>query len=169
MSDELERHEPGDVVNDHVLTKDGTWVPLRSSDTQPVPYADGTTALSPQPEFGLAPSPSYATALSQQTMGVQQVIAHIQKPIIPGRGAGIASMVLGIVAWVVALFTFGFGAIISIPLGIIGLAIGWHARTESTRGGVSNGQATAGLILSGTGLALVGIVLLLSLFAAASG
>ena len=168
MSDELVQHQPGDVVNGHVLTKEGTWVPLRSSETQPMPYTGGRSPQ-PPPEYGPNQTPSYANALAQQTMGVQQVIAHIQKPVIPGRGGGIASMVLGIVAWVIALFTFGFGAIISIPLGIIGIAIGWHARTESQRGGVSNGQATAGLVLNGTGLGLVAIVLVMSLFAAASG
>jgi pSer/pThr/pTyr-binding forkhead associated (FHA) protein len=125
-------HRAGDVVNGHVLSASGSWVPV-------------------------APSPA------QQIQGVQQVIAHVQKPIIPGRQQGIASMVLGIVAWAVGILLFL--PFISVVLALIGLPLGLAARKEAEAAGVSNGQAVAGIWLNAIGLALAVLATILMILA----
>ena len=65
---------------------------------------------------------------------------------IPGKGLAIASLVLGIIA--VALWFFGYSAIISVVLGIIGIILASSAKKKGFDGGVR----TAGLVLSIIGL-----------------
>ena len=119
-----QHYSAGDIVNGHVLSSDGAWMPV-------------------------APSPA------QQIQGVQQVIAHVQKPIIPGRAQGIASLVLGISAWTVGILLLM--PFISVVLGLIGLPLGIAARKESDRAGVANGQAVAGIWLNAIGLVLAAL------------
>ena len=64
----------------------------------------------------------------------------------PGRGAAIASLVLGIIA--VALWFFGYSALVSIVLGIIGLVCAGNAK----KAGFVGGLRTAGFVLSLIGL-----------------
>ncbi|MFR3291243.1 MAG: hypothetical protein ACLTSG_13935 [Lachnospiraceae bacterium] len=64
----------------------------------------------------------------------------------PGKGAAVASMVLGIIA--VVLWFFGYSAIVSIILGIIGLVLA----SNSKKAGYSGGLRTAGFVLSLIGL-----------------
>lgn len=59
----------------------------------------------------------------------------------PNNNKAIASLVLGIVS-VVCVF-FGYGAILGIVLGIVGLILGINAKKESP-----SGMANAGVILS---------------------
>lgn len=61
---------------------------------------------------------------------------------VPGKGAAIASMVLGIVG--VVLWFFGYGAILSVILGIVGLILAGNAKKAGFVGGI----ATAGTVLS---------------------
>ena len=65
---------------------------------------------------------------------------------IPGKGAAIASLVLGIVA--VALWFFGYTAIVSVVLGIVGLICAGNAK----KAGFDGGLRTAGFVLSLIGL-----------------
>lgn len=60
----------------------------------------------------------------------------------PGKGAAIASMVLGIIG--VVLWFFGYSSIISVILGIIGLILSGNAKKAGFVGGVQS----AGFVLS---------------------
>lgn len=64
----------------------------------------------------------------------------------PGHGAAVASLVLGIIA--VALWFFGYSALVSIVLGIIGLVCAGNAK----KAGFVGGLRTAGFVLSLIGL-----------------
>lgn len=65
---------------------------------------------------------------------------------IPGKGAATASMVLGIIS--VALWFFGYSALVSVILGIIGLILAGNAKKAGFVGGIQ----TAGFVLSLIGL-----------------
>ena len=65
---------------------------------------------------------------------------------IPGKGAATASMVLGIIA--VVLWFFGYSAVLSVILGIIGLILAGNAK----KAGYEDGIRTAGFVLSLIGL-----------------
>ena len=65
---------------------------------------------------------------------------------IPGKGAATASMVLGIIA--VALWFFGYSALVSVILGIVGLILSGNAK----KAGFTGGMQTAGFVLSLIGL-----------------
>lgn len=79
-----------------------------------------------------------------------------QMPVIPGKGMGIASMVLGIVS--LALFCFWY---ISIPCSIVAAALGGVAFNKAKTAGVKNGVATAGIAMAcvALGLALLFVLL----------
>ena len=65
---------------------------------------------------------------------------------IPGKSAATASMVLGIIS--VVLWFFGYSAIVSVILGIIGLILAGNAKKAGFDGSVR----TAGFVLSLIGL-----------------
>lgn len=65
-------------------------------------------------------------------------------------GKAIASLVLGIVSCVCVFF--GYGALLGIVLGVIGLVIGINARKEQP-----SGLATAGIVLSVIAIAVCAI------------
>lgn len=65
---------------------------------------------------------------------------------IPGKGAATASLVLGIIA--VVCWFFGYSAIVSVVLGVIGLILAGNAKKAGFVGGVR----TAGFVLSLIGL-----------------
>ena len=65
---------------------------------------------------------------------------------VSGKGPATASMVLGIIS--VALWFFGYTAIISVVLGIIGLVLAG----KSKKAGFTGGSRTAGFVLSLIGL-----------------
>ena len=65
---------------------------------------------------------------------------------IPGKGQAIASMVLGIIS--VVLWFFGYGSLISIILGIVGLVLAGNSK----KAGFEGGMRTAGFVLSLIGL-----------------
>ena len=73
----------------------------------------------------------------------------------PGRGNAVASLVLGIIALVVAWF--GWGAIIAIVLSIIGIILGINGRKQLTPE-QGRGMATAGMVCSIIALVLSAIV-----------
>ena len=61
---------------------------------------------------------------------------------IPGKGAAVASLVLGIIG--VVLWFFGYSSAISVILGIIGLVLA----ANSKKAGFVGGVRTAGFVLS---------------------
>lgn len=65
---------------------------------------------------------------------------------IPGKGAAITSMVLGIIS--VVLWFFGYSALVSVVLGIVGLILAGNAK----KAGFVGGMQTAGFVLSLIGL-----------------
>ena len=64
----------------------------------------------------------------------------------PGKGAAIASLVLGIIA--VVFWFFGASSIVSIICGIIGLILASNSKKQGFNGGIR----TAGFVLSLIGL-----------------
>ena len=66
----------------------------------------------------------------------------MQNTNVPGKGAAIASLVLGIIG--VVLWFFGYSAIVSVLLGIIGLVLASSSKKDGFVGGVR----TAGFVLS---------------------
>lgn len=65
---------------------------------------------------------------------------------VPGKGAAIASLVLGIIA--VVFWFFGWGALVSVICGIIGLILA----SVSKKAGFEGGIRTGGFVLSLIGL-----------------
>lgn len=65
---------------------------------------------------------------------------------VPGKGAAVASLVLGIIA--VVLWFFGYTSIVSVILGIVGLVCAGNAK----KAGFMGGLCTAGFVLSLIGL-----------------
>lgn len=65
---------------------------------------------------------------------------------VPGKGAATASMVLGIIS--VVLWFFGYSAIVSVILGVVGLILAGNAKKVGFMGGIR----TAGFVLSLIGL-----------------
>ena len=83
---------------------------------------------------------------------------------VPGKGAAVASLVLGIIA--VVLWFFGYTSIVSVILGIVGLVCAGNAK----KAGFMGGLRTAGFVLSligliGGALAFVACVACVGLFA----
>ena len=83
---------------------------------------------------------------------------------IPGKGAATASLVLGIIS--VVLWFFGYSALVSVILGIVGLILAGNAKKAGFNGGIR----TAGFVLSligliGGALAFVACVACVGLFA----
>ena len=80
------------------------------------------------------------------------------EPVVPGKGKAVASLVLGIIAIVLAWF--GYLGIVSIVLSIIGIVLSVSAKKDMDAAGVytSKGMATAGFVLSLIALILSAIV-----------
>ena len=68
----------------------------------------------------------------------------------PGKGLGIASMVLGIVSLVLFCWIY-----VSIPCALVGVILGGVGMKKSKDAGMSAGMATAGLVCSIISLAIV--------------
>ncbi|MBP3706753.1 MAG: DUF4190 domain-containing protein [Clostridia bacterium] len=79
-----------------------------------------------------------------------------QQPMVPGKGLGIASMVLGILSLV--LFCVWY---VAIPCGIIGLVLGAVGYNKARSCNIKNGMATAGIVCSciALGLAVLFVII----------
>ena len=77
-------------------------------------------------------------------------------PELPGKGFGVASMVLGIIS--LALFCFWY---LALPCAIVSLILGSIGTSKAKQVGMKNGMATAGIVLScvALGLALLIVVI----------
>ena len=74
----------------------------------------------------------------------------------PSKGMAIASLVLGIISLVLAWF--GYSAIVSIVLSIVGIILGVSARKKMPVGVPGRGMATGGLVCSIIALILSAII-----------
>ncbi len=80
---------------------------------------------------------------------------------VPGKGLGIASMVLGIVA--LGLFCMSW---VALTCALVGCILGGVALAKAKAAGVKNGMAVAGLVCSVIALALDAIVIIVAIEAA---
>ena len=103
--------------------------------------------------------PAYQQPAYQQPMYQQPM----QQPAVPGKGLGIASMVVGIVSLVCICFGW-----ICIICAIVGVALGGVALNKAKQAGVKNGMAVAGLVCSCIALGLCIIVTIWAAMAAAA-
>lgn len=85
------------------------------------------------------------------------------QPVVPGKGLGVAAMVLGIVSLV--LFCIWY---LAIPCAIIGAALGGVAQSKAKAAGVKNGMAVAGITCSCIALGVAILFLLLGIIGLAS-
>ncbi len=116
--------------------------PVQGQPTQPVP---------PPPPANIPTSVQY----------VQQVAAPKQP-----RGMSIGGMVLGIVAWAVALLSFFLLSPLSLLLSLIGLPLSIFGLKKEPTG---RGMAVTGIVLNAIGVALGVILTIVALIGLASG
>ena len=104
-----------------------------------------------------------APVMPQPPMAPQAPVNPYAQPIVPGKGLGVASMVLGIVSLV--LFCIWY---LAIPCAIIGAALGGVAQSKAKAAGVKNGMAVAGITCSCIALGVAILFLLLGIIGLAS-
>ena len=83
----------------------------------------------------------------------------ITLPSIPGKGMGVAAMVLGILSIV-----FCWALFISLPLAVIGVTLGGMGNSKANTIGVRNGCAVAGIVCSciTLGILLTSVIILVA-------
>ncbi len=101
-----------------------------------------TVVLNEQP---VKEQPAYEQPAQPVQPVYTQPVAPIQNTVVPGKGMGTASLVLGILS-----LTICCGA--TLPA-IIGLILGIISAKNAKDAGMKNGTATAGIICSAIGLA----------------
>lgn len=74
---------------------------------------------------------------------VYQQPAYQPAPVVPGKGMGIAGMVLGIIGLVFMCVFY-----IGIPCAIVGVILSGLASSKAKKAGLKNGMATAGIVCS---------------------
>lgn len=96
---------------------------------------------------------------------VYQQPAHQVSAKVPGRGMGVASMVLGIISLVFFCIWY-----IAVPCAIVGVSLGGLSKSKANEVGASAGMANAGVACSciALGLALL-FILLVSAGVASAG
>ncbi len=109
-----------------------------------------------QPQYQ---QPQYQQPQYQQPQYQQPMYQQPMKPVVPGKGLGIASMVLGILSLV--LFCIWY---IAIPCGIIGAVLGGVALSKAKAVNMKNGLAVAGLVCSciALGIAIIFVLLVIA-------
>ncbi len=121
--------------------------------------------------FCVACGQSQADAAPQQAAPQAPVYAQPQQPVyaapqvpygnpyaqpsVPGKGLGIASMVLGIISLVMLCFPS-----VSLICAIIGVALGGVGIAKAKAVGMSNGMAVAGLVCSCITLGIAAVLLI---------
>lgn len=127
------------------------------------PQVEAEAPVQPQPQAEAPVQPQFqAPQQPQYQMPPQPVYAPAQ-PVIPGKGLGITSMVLGIIALV--LFCVWY---ISVPCAIVGAALGGVSLSKAKAFGIKNGMATAGIVCSCIALGLAILFILLVAIGVAS-
>lgn len=119
-----------------------------------------------QPAYEAPVQPAYQQPVYQQPV-YQQAYWQSQQPVaVPGKGMGIAAMVLGIISLVFFCLWY-----IAIPCALIGVILGGVSSSKAKQAGMKNGPATAGIVCSSIALALavLFIVLMIAGLAEVSG
>lgn len=106
--------------------------------------------------------PVYQQPIFQAPIQPQQPVyqAPYQQPVaVPGKGMGIAAMVLGILSLVFFCLWY-----IAIPCALVGVILGGVSASKAKQAGMKNGSATAGIVCSciALGLAVLFIVLVVA-------
>lgn len=112
-----------------------------------------------QPQQPVYQQPVYQAPVQPQQPVYQQPIyqAPYQQPVsVPGKGMGIAAMVLGILSLVFFCVWY-----IAIPCALVGVILGGVSASKAKQAGMKNGSATAGIVCSciALGLAVLFVVL----------
>ncbi len=94
-----------------------------------------------------------------QPQAPQQPMPQVQPSTsVPGKGLGIASMVLGIVSLVFFCVLY-----LAIPCAIVGIILGIVSRNQAKKAGAPTGMSTAGIVCSAIALGILVIVLILTI------
>ncbi len=101
--------------------------------------------------------------MSAQMPNAAPVYQQPVQPIVPGKGMGIAGMVLGIVSLV--LFCIWY---ISMPCGIVGLILSCLSYSKAKKANMKNGMAVAGIVCSAIALGIAVLFLVLGIIGLAS-
>ena len=118
------------------------------------PLSTGTATRQENPTAG------YQPYNPQQTYGQTPYASQPVTPTeIPGKGAGIASLILGILSLVFFCLYY-----ISIPAGIAGIVTGCVAISKAKSVGAKNGMGVAGIVCS-----IIGMVICIAITVAAVG
>lgn len=121
--------------------------PLAVAPQQPVqPQPAQPQPVQPQPAQPIYQQPAqpvYQQPMQPQYQQPMYPGYPVPAPTVPGKGLGVASMVLGIISLV--LFCIWY---LAIPCAIIGAALGGIAMNKAKEVGMKNGLATAGLTCS---------------------
>ena len=108
-----------------------------------------------QPAYQQPTQPVYQQPVYQQP--VQPVYQQpVATPAVPGKGLGVASMVLGIVS--LAMFCVWY---LAIPCALVGCILGAVSLNKAKQAGMKNGMGTAGLTCSLIALAILIIIVIL--------
>lgn len=102
-------------------------------------------------------APMGAQTPAQPAQPVQPAYNYAPAQVVPGKGLGVAGMVLGIIALV--LFCIWY---ISLPCAIIGVILSAVSLKKAKEAGVKNGMATAGVVCSCIALALMVLYLVIA-------
>ena len=105
-----------------------------------------------QPVYQQPAQPVYQQPVYQQPVYQQPLV----KPAVPGKGLGIASMVLGIVSLVMFCAWY-----LAIPCALVGCILGAVALNKAKQAGMKNGMGVAGLTCSLIALAILIIIVIL--------
>lgn len=117
-----------------------------------------------QPVYQQPAQPVYQQPVYQQPVYQQPVYQPVQPvyqqpaaaPAVPGKGLGIASMVLGIVSLVMFCAWY-----LAIPCALVGCILGAVALNKAKQAGMKNGMGVAGLTCSLIALAILIIIVIL--------
>lgn len=139
--------------------------PVSETPVYEAPAQAPTYEAPAQPQQPVYQQPVYQTPAQPQQPAYQQPYqpAYQQPPVVPGKGMGIAGMVLGIIALVFGCCT----EYVSIPCAVIGLILSIVAMSKAKKAGMKNGCAVAGLVCCCISLALavIGYILAATVFA----
>lgn len=117
----------------------------------------GAPLANEQPVAQEAPQQPEAPVVQQPQGDFQPSYTPTPSPELPGKGMGIAGMILGIASLVLMCYFY-----IALPCAIVGLILSCSANGKAKKVGMKNGCAVAGIITSSIGLGLGVIYLLLA-------
>lgn len=124
-----------------------------------VPPQPQPPVYNPPPAYNQPPAwqpPAY-----QQPYPQQPYAPSFTQPTVPGKGMGIAAMVLGIVGLVLLCEAF-----VSLPCAILSLILGIVSLVKAKKAGMKNGMAVTGIVLGSIAIGLYLLFVVLAVAAA---